>query len=190
MERSDEVLMRAYREGDTMALNELFTRYKGRIVHFCIGLLGNRADAEEAAADVFMAVVRYKQSYDPLRTFSTWIYTIAHNTCVSRLRKKKRTISLWFQPADSDDERQMDLPDQGLDPAEQLNQKDIAACIKQAIERLSFEQKEALMLKQYQGCSYEEISRILNCSLDKVKILIFRAKEHLKVSLAYLVKEA
>lgn len=71
-----------------------------------------------------------------------------------------------------------------IDPKEiardQLNQKEIMAIVQKAIHQLPEEQKEALILREYQGFNYAEIAQVLNCSLDKVKVLIFRARNHLK----------
>lgn len=189
MERSDEQLMLEYQRGDREAINSIFQKNKSRIINFCYGLLGNRADAEEAASEVFLAVVKYKDYYDPKRTFSTWIYTVARNQCINRIRKRNKTVSLWFAVEGSDKHESWDIPDGGENSREILAENERAHHVRKAITRLPYEQREALVLKQYHGFSYAEISKILNCSLDKVKVLIFRAKERLRDELASLIGE-
>jgi len=189
MERSDEQLMQDYQNGDKDAMKSIFQGNKLRIINFCYGLLGNRADAEEAASDVFLAVVKYKDYYDSKRTFSTWIFTVARNQCINRIRKRNKTVSLWYAAEGNDGYEPWEIPDGGENSREILAENERAHHVRKAITRLPYEQREAIVLKQYHGFSYAEISNILNCSLDKVKVLIFRAKERLREELASLIGE-
>ena len=188
MGQTDEELMKAYQRGDQNAMTYLFHNNKVRIFKFCFGLLGQRADAEEIAADVFLALIKNKQLYDPTRTFSTWIFTIARNLCFNRIRTRKQTVSMW-QTTQGSDYEMMEFPDQNESPVQSLANQETSDQVKQAIKKLPYEQQEALVLKQYHGFSYAEISQVLNCSLEKVKILIFRAKERLKNDLSLLMGE-
>ncbi len=77
----------------------------------------------------------------------------------------------------------------GPGPQDQLAVKETGDHVREAITRLSPEQREAIVLQHYEGLSYDEISKVLDCSLDKVKVLIFRAKEKLRVELAFILKE-
>ena len=193
-ETTDEALMRAYQAGDSAAMNQIFEHNKVRILNFCIGLLGSRADAEEVAAEVFFALVKYKDTYQSPRTFSTWIFTIARNLCLNRIRERRRTVTVWFASKDHGSTQADDSWDVADDHTEHsrdrlVNQERIHA-VRQAIAGLPVEQREAIVLKQYHGFSYEEISHILHCSLAKVKVLIFRAKLNMKNKLAVYLGEA
>ena len=181
--------MQDYQKGNQKAMMDIFQRYKKRILNFCLSLLGHRADAEEVAADVFLAVIANKHSYDPQRKFSNWIYTIARHKCISLIRKRKSHISFWT-PADN----QESLPTQNVPQSEEqasqsLIKNETAQIVREAIANLPDEQREAMILRQYHDFSYKEISDILDFSLEKVKILIFRAKVQLKTSLAVFLKE-
>lgn len=189
MEQTDEMLMRACQLGDETAMKRIFEHNKVRIFNFCYGILRNRADAEEVAAEVFLTLIRKKHLYDPERTFSTWIFTIARNLCFNRIRNRKKTLSFWFSSKDTDQFESWEVPDEGEDSRESLERKERARHIRMAIAGLPLEQREAIELRQYQGFSYKEISEILNCSVDKVKILIFRAKQSLKDELASFIRE-
>lgn len=190
MERSDHQIMTDFSNGDSDAINEIFLRYKGRILNFCLRILGNRADAEDATADTFVNLLADRYRYNPDAKFSTWLFTVARNTCISRIRKRKRSVSMWFQTKDSS---------QGFEPwdpvdtqdisNEQLHKKEAALKVKTAINSLPIEQKEALILREYEKLKYDEIANILNCSLSNVKILIFRAREHIKKDLQSFMKE-
>ena len=183
----------SYQAGDEDAIRELFERYKVRLVHFCHGMVGNRADAEDIAGEVFLAVVSRRNGYQPGHKFSTWIYTIAHHKCVDRLRRSKRLLLFGFGPGDAEPGSEDPLEVEALSPPEgplQLKQEDIAARVRAALMQLPMEQRQAIMLRQYQECSYEQIAPIMRCSLAKVKMLIFHGKERLRSELASFVKEA
>lgn len=188
MQQSDEEIMRLYQSGDKDAMRHIFQRYKIRILNFCLGLLGNRSDAEEVAGNVFLALVTDKSSYDPSRTFSTWVYTIARYKCISQIRKRKSVLSL--SPSSEDQDREIwDIPDTNDQPGKNLERKEVICQVRRAISKLPSEQKEAIILRQYHELSYQQISEVLGCSLEKVKILIFRAKEQLSIELASFIKE-
>lgn len=191
MQPSDEQLMQAYQDGALEALQELFERYRLRMFRFCLGLLGNRADAEDVAAEAFFVIIETPERFDPAQRFSTWAYAIAHHKCVSRLRARRRLV--LHAPArrdgDPEDAGIEELPDLGDPIWVRLSREDRARLVRCAINRLPEEHKAALLLRQDRGLSYAEISGVLNCTLAKVKILLFRAKEQLRRDLAPLLKE-
>lgn len=162
----------------------LFDHYKKPILNFALRITGNRADAEDVVSDVFMAVFIKRESYQPRAKFSTWIFTIARNSCISKLRKKKNMFSMWMQNNQSGDYELLDVPDTETMPDQLAKDKEMTAQVKKAIEKLPETQREALVLREYQNFSYEEISHILGCSIDNVKVLIFRARERLRQELA------
>jgi RNA polymerase sigma-70 factor (ECF subfamily) len=185
MDRTDEDIMQACQAGDRDAFREIFQRYKSRIVNFCLRMLGNRADAEDVAGDVFVAILENCQTYNSQARFSTWAYTIARNKCVSRMRRRGVSVA----ESRGGEERSWEIPDQEAISREILDKKEAAIRVQGAIAQLPYEQREALVLRQYHGFSYGQISQIMDCSLDKVKILIFRAKERLRIDLASFVQE-
>ena len=189
MTQSDEELIAAYQRGDAKALTMLFDHYKKPILNYALRIVGNRADAEDVTSDVFIAVMTKKETYQPKAKFSTWLFTIARNFCISKLRKKKNIFSLWMQGSDSGEYELLDVPDTEPRADHRLKEKEMTAHVKKAIEKLPETQREALVLREYQNLSYEEISQILNCSLENVKVLIFRARERLRQELASFMME-
>ena len=158
----------------------IFERYKNRVLNFCLRILGNRADAEDATGEVFLAVFEQKYTYDPKARFSTWLFTVARNCCINRIRKRKTTISLWFNSKDNDDEGPWDIPDSKPLSSQELERKETAVRVRKAIQHLPPQQREAIILREYHDFTYEQIAQILKCSLEKVKILIYRARESLR----------
>ena len=179
-----------YQAGDQDAMQVIFYRHKMPILNFCLRLLGNRADAEEIAGDVFLTLITHKDTFKPEAKFTTWIYTIARNKCISLLRRRKFTVSFpSFQSQKETENPEAKIPSPNDSPHEELIRTEAATQIRQAIDRLPYEQREAIVLREYHDFSYEEISAILNCSLSKVKILIFRAKERLRIDLTSFLQE-
>ena len=188
-ERTDEQLMLDFQKGDNNAVQIIFERYKSPLLNFSLRILGNRADAEDVTSDVFVTLFDGKYAFHPEAKFSTWLYTITRNRCVSQLRRKKGLISLWFDAGESESPGAWEIEDTHAFSKTDLEKKEMGALIQQAVQRLPLEQKEALVLREYQQMSYDEISQILDCSLEKVKILIFRAREKLRQDLIPFIEE-
>ena len=188
-EISDEQLILEFQAGNKDCISMIFERYKTPIFNFCLRYLGNRPDAEDAVGDVFLKLFSHQYTFDPGAKFSTWIYIIARNSCIDKLRKKKFSVSLWFTNREDGGEEQWDIQDPSEASRDQLAQKEAAQSIRAAIRKLPLEQKEALILREYQGLAYEEIAKVTGCSLEKTKVLIFRARENLRQELSSLIQE-
>jgi len=190
MTKPDEELMTDYRMGNIDALEELFQRYKKRLLNYALRLLGNLADAEDVVGEAFYAVTAQKDKYEVRAKFSTWLYTIAHNSCVDRIRKRRKIVFLWFKKEAEDSEyEELEIPDTKYSPDAEAQDNERAAIVKKAIEKLPYEYREAVILREYQQLNYEEIAGILNCSLAKVKVLIFRGREKLRKELMLVMGE-
>lgn len=189
MTKSDQELIADYKNGDSTALEGLFERYKKPVLNYALRVTGNHADAEDVTSDVMMTIIVKKESYQPIAKFSTWLFTIVRNSCISRLRKRKNIFSMWMQNNQSGEYELLDVPDTEALPDHLVKEKELTAQVKKAIEKLPDTQREALVLREYQNLSYEEISRILGCSLENVKILIFRARERLRQELSSFMME-
>jgi len=189
MDQRDEDIMLDYQSGNDEAIEMIFTRYQDKILNFSMRILGNRADAEDVTGDVFLTLFSKQYAYNHAAKFSTWLYTVARNSCISRIRKRKTLVSVWFTSKESNRAEQWDIPDTNDLSHDQLEKKETAAYVRQAISRLPLEQKEAIILREYHNLSYEEISKVLNCTLEKVKALIFRARENLRGELIAFIKE-
>jgi RNA polymerase sigma-70 factor (ECF subfamily) len=208
MEQSDEELMAAYQGGDEEAMGKIFGRYQRKIFNFALRFLSQRADAEDAVADVFLNLMKSGISWRPGREsqlsaqalpehgasvrpgakFSTWLYTVVRNACISKLRKRGNVFSLSFSKSSEEMDGERDVPDPSS-ARNELHQKEIGEHIKEAVDGLPVSQKEVLILREYHDLSYEEIANITGQSLSNVKVLIFRAREQLRQTLGFLLKE-
>ena len=190
MDQKDEDLITEFQQGNLAAFDALFGRYKKQIFNFSLRLLNNRADAEDATSEVFMKLFEKKNYYQPTNAkFSTWLFTIAYNVCISKIRSRKSTASLWFRRNNDTEETPLDIPDQTPSTPEKLMTLENILMIQRAIDKLPEKQKEALILREYNQFSYQEIAQIMTCSIDQVKILIFRAREFLRDNTPHLKAE-
>lgn len=181
-EPGDMELVNAYYAGDKGAFEQLFERHKLKVFNFALRLLNNRPDAEDVTSEVFIQLFGKRYQNNGQAQLSTWLLTVARNNCLTRLRSVKKTVSLWFQKDDGDD-GVWEVPDPNASPAQAMAKKEQAKAIKRALDKLPIEQKEALILREYERRGYSDIAQILGCSLEKVKVLIFRARERLRLEL-------
>ncbi len=189
MSKRDEDLMQDYIHGDGEALGMLFERHKKTVFNYAFRLLGNRADAEDAAGDVFLKLMSKQYTIRPDAKFTTWLLTVAHHICISRLRQKKNVISFLFRNPKTGELNEWDLPDPKLGTDQELMNKETARLIREAMSQLPIEQKEALILREYHQLNYADISQVLECSVEKIKILIFRGRQQLRKALPSLIEE-
>ena len=103
MTENDEELMRKFSEGDMPALEGIFSRYKRPVFNFALRFLANRAEAEDVASEVFLAVVSGRYHYSPDAKFSTWLFAVTRNACISRIRSGKKFFSLWFKTEEGEE---------------------------------------------------------------------------------------
>jgi len=182
----DTELMLRVREGDEGAFKEIVERYQRQILDLCFRYVCNQADAEEVAMDVFIQLYKSRQTYRPEAKLSTYLYRIAVNLSLNRIRdrKRKRLVSFEFlkkdrpfDPESPDSER----PDAVYEAGER------EAIVRRALESLPEKQKTALLLRRYDELSYEEIAAVMDTSVSAVEALLFRARETLRKTLKPLI---
>lgn len=166
MNRSDEQLMLAFKGGDGRAFEQLFDRYKNSIYGYVRRRVDDPGRAEEIAQDVFLALVQHRNGYEVTASFRTYLYRIALNRIASEHRKKRERDAL---PAE--------VEAAGSDPS-------VVRQVCEALEQLEPEQREIVLLREYEGLSYEEIAQVLRVPLGTVRSRLFRAKMALRDILA------
>ncbi len=180
MTHADEELILEFQNGNESAFEDLFQKYKTPIFNFAMRFLGTRADAEDVVAEVFLKLYTQKNAYRPKAKFSTWLFTVARNTSISKIRSRKRFVSMWFVRDEKDTYEEIDVQDTAPLPREEIMNRETAAAVQLAVQKLPPDQKEALILREYHRFKYDDIALILGCSLENVKILIYRARARLR----------
>ncbi len=180
----DLELLRRFASGDAAAFDDIVRTYQGRIVTLCRYLLGNAADADDAAQDVFVKAFKNLKNFRPEAALYTWLYRIAVNTCIDR---RRRPFFLSFFRADEggegSDEPFPGLQSEAPSPEQLVESQQISEEIQRALKKLSPKLRAAIVLKEIEGLRYEEIGEVLEISLGTVKSRISRAREELKRTL-------
>ncbi|HHW32327.1 MAG TPA: sigma-70 family RNA polymerase sigma factor [Clostridiaceae bacterium] len=182
MEELEKKLLDRAKNGDVVAFEELIEKHQKKVFNLALRMLGNHEDAYDIAQEVFIKVYKAIKNFKEESSFSTWIYRIATNTCLDELRRRKNKNIVYIdediKSEDSDMKRQ--LEDSGPTPDLITEKKEIKRIIYNAIEKLPDQHKSALILRDIQGFSYEEIARILECPEGTVKSRINRGRKTLK----------
>lgn len=170
---SDEKLILRFQEGDINAYNELVKRYKDRLLNFVFRYFNNREQAEDVVQDTLIKLYTHASYYKNIAKFSTWIFTIAKNNALTELRKNKRkqTDSLW-----TDDGKVIDINsnDQTLD---RKVQNEIAVDqLNKFLDEIPENFRMAVVLRDFQELSYDEISKILEIPIGTIKSRINRGR--------------
>jgi len=175
---SDQELMRIVQAGDFSPASEIYDRYSGRIYNFAFRFLRNAEAAEDAVQEVFVKMLKHANQFHGDAKLSTWLFSITANWCRDYLRKSDN------KPKESDDVL-VTLPTPSeLAPDRTLERRENEKLVRKALEALTAEQREAILLSRYHGLSYAEIAQIAGCSEGAVKTRVFRAMETLKKTLA------
>lgn len=169
--RDDEpARIRAARDGDASAREGIVRRWSEPVYRFAYRMLGNEADARDAAQDTLVKVLRSLDQYDPNRAFSTWVFGIARNTCIDEHRRRARRS--WDEPGD--------IPDTALSPLQEVTQAERADRVVQALSQLPTLYREVLVLYHFEHLKYVEIAESLEIPLGTVMNRIFRARQKLR----------
>lgn len=176
---AEDNLVRKAQEGDTRAFAELVLAHQQFAFHVALRALNNSQDAEDVVQDAFVKVWKSLKSFRQDSRFRTWLYRIVMNLCYNQLPKLRKDINT-LDP----DSIHLELMDTNLnmDPILRLEGKETLTFIQQQIKSLPDQYRIMLLLRYQQGCSYAEISEILDVPLGTVKTGIFRARERLKDS--------
>jgi RNA polymerase sigma-70 factor (ECF subfamily) len=174
---TDEDLMTAFQGGDDSAFEQLYARYQRPVYHYIFRRMANGPRAEELTQEVFMGLIRSRGSWRQEASFKTYLYRIAFNQCASEARRADFRST---QPLERPDGTTIDVEATGPGPDGDARRSEEAALVSNALASLDGDQREAIVLREYQGLSYEEIAEVLGVAVGTVKSRIFRGKLELK----------
>ena len=188
MARSDVQLMLEAKSGNDASFEHLLQRYRTPLVNFLYRMVRDSATAEDLAQEVFLRVYRARHGYEASAKFTTWLFRIATNLALNRIRDTRyRLMEISLDAPAEDDALAMELPARELRVDQFLIEQDRTAVIRRAVEALPEKQRIAVLLHKYEEMDYCEIAKVLECSEAALKSLLFRAYETLRVQLAPLV---
>ncbi|MDD7885231.1 RNA polymerase sigma factor [Flavivirga sp. 57AJ16] len=174
MTTNDQHYINLIIDGDTNAFEVLVERYKNLVFTLTLRMLKNREEAEEVAQDTFIKAYKSLNKFKGDSKFSTWIYKIAYNTSLDRLKKNKK----YFNDVAIDEftEHQVKMIDDALD---HLEHKEREQSIQECITLLPNDDSFLLTLYYYEDQSLEEISKTMDLTPNNVKVKLFRSRKKL-----------
>lgn len=178
MEQKEIDMINYIKSGDIEAFEEMLTMYQKLIYNICYRMFNNKEDAEDLTQDVFVKVYNKINSFNEKTSFKSWICTIATNTCIDELRKRKNktTVSIDKNIETDDGELKIDVVSNEKTPEEAVVKNEEAHMLENALLELNIEDREIIVLRDIQGLSYDEISEIKNIKLGTVKSKLARAR--------------
>lgn len=179
----DADLMLRVKRGDAAAFEQLVDKYKQPVLNLVYRTLRDSSEAEDLAQNVFVQVFKSADRYRVEAKFSTWLFTIARNLCLNEIRRRSRHPAESLEAAESpdDDFASRQFQDHKNTSAPDLLLRDeLTSKVEEALASLPENQRTAILLYKEKDMSYEEISKVLDCSLSATKSLIHRGRETLK----------
>jgi RNA polymerase sigma factor (sigma-70 family) len=164
----DEDVMLQVRNGEVEMLGVLFDRYQTPLYNFYAKMTQDRVVSEDLVQEVFLRILRYRQTYRPGTTFRTWMYQIARNTRLDQVRKRRPETPFASEPV---------APAVLSDSAPRQQE---AAMLQRALMQLPEDKRELLVLSRFQELKYDEIARLLGCEVGAVKVRVHRALQQLR----------
>jgi RNA polymerase sigma-70 factor (ECF subfamily) len=184
----DVRLMLQVRQDQPGAFEQLVTLYQQRLVGIMTHLVGNAAEAEDLAQEVFLRIYRARKKYRARSKFSTWLFTIANNLALNAIRSRQRkpVVPLPVQDSGPLGPRPAEqlVPDRRSGPTQRLQRQEMAALVRQALEGLNERQRMAVVLNKFEDMNYAEIAEVMGLTVKAVKSLLSRARVNLRAALA------
>ncbi|WP_312472291.1 RNA polymerase sigma factor SigW [Neobacillus sp.] len=174
-------------KGDQDAYGEIVEIYKNSIYQLCFRMLGNRHEAEDMAQEAFIRAFVNIKSFNQNLKFSTWLFRIATNLCIDRMRKKKPDYYLDAEVAGTEGlNMYSQIPSDTPLPEKELESLELQEAVQKEILKLPEKYRSAIVLKYIEELSLNEISEILDLPLGTVKTRIHRGREALRQQLRYV----
>ena len=180
MEFNERDMIERASGGDAAAFNRLMEQHERRMYAVALRMCGNREDAQDCLQEAMLRVYRAIGGFKGQSSFSTWVYRITMNTCLDELRRKKNS-----QSASLDNLLEMGWSptDDSNAPEKQAMRSELRRNLNRAIQELPEEMRAAVVLRDIQGFSYDEIARMLEINVGTIKSRISRGREKLREKL-------
>jgi RNA polymerase sigma-70 factor (ECF subfamily) len=181
---TDAELVAGALKGREECFGDLVNRYQGPLVNYLYRMVRQSEEAHDIAQEVFIKIYRALDRYDPQYKFSTWLFRIAQNAAIDRIRKRRLQLVSMDRPSDDSDDGVWEFPSDDPDPYRDSRNRERGDAIRRAIDALPWEYRELIVMRHYGELSYEEIARAQDMPLGTVKNKLFRGRQMLRSSLA------
>lgn len=180
MGRSDEELVEACQSGEASAFDVLVARWEDKIRGAAYRFLGSEEEAKDVAQEAFLKAYRALGGFKREARFSSWLYQIATNLCRDRLRRRRTRAAVSLEELE---ETGPVIVETRPGAHEQLQQLDLARLVRRAVHALPEEQREVVILKEYQGLTFLEIAQALDVPVSTAKTRLYRGLGQLRLQL-------
>jgi RNA polymerase sigma-70 factor, ECF subfamily len=180
MGRSDEELVEACQSGEASAFDILVARWEDRIRGAAYRFLGSDEEARDAAQEAFLRAYQAIGTFKKQARFSSWLYQIATNLCRDRLRRRKTRATVSLEALE---EAGPVMVETRPGAHERLLERDLARAVRRAVDELPDEQREVVILKEYQDLTFLEIAQTLDVPVSTVKTRLYRGLGQLRLRL-------
>ena len=181
---NDEDLMRFFIKGDKKAFEQIYTRYESFVVNFFYRRLWNDSEkAEDFAHDLFTKIIDKPDSFDPSRTFKTWLFSVASNMCKNEYKKQEVR-----KPTGYDLPEGMDSKDENTLQDVEIDKTNFNEALKKELDKLNDKHREVFMLRHFEGLSLNEIGEALEINTGTVKSRLHLATKTLADKLEVFIK--
>ena len=172
-EEREADLIRACQAGDAAAFRRLVERFERRVYGVAYAIIHNRELARDIAQEAFLRVHRALHTFDPARSFYTWLYQIVLNLSIDALRKDRRSRPMDLEAAGG-------IPDRGETPGESLLRRETQERVRRLLDRLPVDYRVALTLRDLQGFSAPEIAAMAGVSPVTIRWRIHEARKRFR----------
>ncbi|MDO5667781.1 MAG: RNA polymerase sigma factor RpoE [Alcaligenaceae bacterium] len=185
----DAALVRRAQAGEKRAFELLVSKYQRRILRLLGRILHNQSDVEDIAQETFLKAYRALPKFRNESAFYTWLYRIAVNTARNHISSKHNQVFVSDQIESQDGETfsLLDNLTDGETPETHMHNREIIESLQEALEELPEQLRQAIVLRELEGLTYEEIATAMDCPVGTVRSRIFRAREAISERLKSLL---
>ncbi|MEM7783264.1 MAG: sigma-70 family RNA polymerase sigma factor [Planctomycetota bacterium] len=173
----DQTLIQQTLGGQTEAFGSIIQKYKDRLFNGMVQIVRNESEAEDVVQEAFLLAFKKLSTFRGNSAFFTWLYRIAYNVAVTRIRRRKPTVSLY---ANSETRGAIEFADETAAPEERMIREERVAQLARAMEKLSEEHRAIIVLREMEDLDYDAISEILDLPIGTVRSRLHRARNHLR----------
>jgi RNA polymerase sigma-70 factor (ECF subfamily) len=186
----DSILVKRAQEGHDPSFEELVRRYEHKVYNITYRMLGRDDEANEALQETFLRAYRFLAKFEAKSSFYTWLYRIATNVSLTRLRKRKEPpIVSLDEPLNEDGTGGREIPDETRSPESDYRAKELRDAIQRAVNELPPDYKPVIVLRDLEGLSNQEVGEALKLSVPAVKSRLHRGRMILRERLARHLEE-
>ena len=181
----DAELMLKVQKGNRLAFEALVVKHQKSVINVIFRSINDPTEAEDLAQNVFVQVWKVRRRYQPTAKFTTWLFTIVRNMCLNEVRRRARHPADSMEKPIADNaeggEMQWQVADHSVkSPSEEALRIELHRRVEMALRRLPEQQRTAMMLIRHHNMPYEDIAKVLRCSLAATKSVIHRARQTLR----------